>query len=654
MDENSPNTFNDGTGPRRRGRDFKQGPPPLSGQDMFGKQAPRNLEAEMSLLGSMILDPNVITDVMALVAGPKDFYQESHQHIYAAVIEVYDRTNTFDLVQLQNALRDKGVEELCGGADYLVQLAECVPSAVNAPHYAKIVAEKAKLRKLIDAAGEIAHKAYNAGDLGPEGAREVLDEAEMKVFSIAEQANTADAASLSELLESEMRRIESVEFGGAGLNGVKTHFDDLDKLLQGLQPSEMLILAARPSMGKTAFVLNLAEQIALSGAPYSPTRGSKGTPVAIFSLEMSKEALTQRLLSQASGISSQFIRSAQISNRDMAKLLTASEDLKSAQIYIDDTPQLTVLTLRARARRLCMQYGVKCILIDYLQLMTSPSAARDGRQNEVSAISRGIKALARELNVPIVCLSQLNRASENREGNRPRMSDLRESGSIEQDADVIMLLHREEYYHLQDPSWAAENPDKVGLAELIVAKQRNGPTGVVKFVWDNNITRFKPHDPNAHAPDGFSGGADFVGGGMSGGRSGGGDFNPNYSSPSQAAGSSPFDSAPRSSGGSNWINPAAAQQPAAPASDFTDAFADPFAADSSGSASEPAPFEIKPTRPAGSAFGSRPKSGPAANHRDGGGSDQRPETGSQPSDPLDEGLSDEFGSNLGTGEEPPF
>jgi replicative DNA helicase len=493
----------DTSGPRRGRRDFAQ-QPALSAKQLFEKDPPQSPEAEMSLLGSMILDPNCIADVMGIVRGRDDFYREAHGHIYQGLVDLYDARNTGDLVQLLDMLRDRKVEEAVGGAAYLAELANAVPTAANAPHFARIVAEKAKLRRLIDAAGSILYDAYHVADLGPEGAKEVLDRAEMRVFEIAQEQDKSDPEALADLLQQEMDRIEAADLSGGAYSGVTSGYGELDELLRGFQPGEMLILAARPSMGKTAFVLNIAEQVAIGGVPVPGARATSNTPVGLFSLEMSKSAIVQRLLSARARVSSQFLRGgSRIPDDALRRLYMAGEDLKHAPIYIDDTPNLTVLNLRARARRMVAQHGVRLILIDYLQLMSAPGAARESRQVEVSTISRGVKALARELKIPIICLSQLNRASEQREGNRPRMADLRESGSIEQDADVIMLLHREEYYHVQNPDWAMENPDKVGIAEVIIAKQRNGPTGVVKLRWDRDATRFANVDFTSQAPGGF-------------------------------------------------------------------------------------------------------------------------------------------------------
>lgn len=568
----------------------------------------------MSLLGSMLLDEQIIPSVLSFIRSGEDFYKEAHGQLFRAIVEVYDRTNSLDLVQIQNRLRDLQVYELVGGDQYLMDLVNSVPTAVNAPHFAKIVAEKAKLRRLIDAAGTILYDAYHVGELGPDGAREVLDKAEMQVFEIAQEQNAADPESLAQLLELEMQRIEAADFEGGGLSGVPTGYGDLDEYLRGLQQGELLILAARPSMGKTALALNLAEQIAMGGSTVLGAAGSARTPVGVFSLEMSKNALVQRLLSQRSGVSSQALRGGhRIPDTDLRKLMMAAEDLKSAPIYIDDTPGMTVLNLRARARRMVAQHGVKVLMIDYLQLMSAPGAARESRQVEVSTISRGVKALARELKVPVICLSQLNRASEQREGNRPRMADLRESGSIEQDADVIMLLHREEYYHIQEEDWKLENPDKVGLAEIIIAKQRNGPTGTVKLVWDSNATRFRSFDAHAQAP----GGMRDLDSGFSANRA----PRSGYGSASQAA-QQFSDPSPRSQPGGSGGKSGGAGGGAGGggggggAKPWTQAMSD-----------EAPPFDIVvkpsqgPTPGQGSAFGARPRSGPIENHRDGGGPD---------------------------------
>jgi len=472
-------------------RDRRQARPLDSFAKLYERPLPFSLEAEMALLGSMLLDPKVVPDVVSSLAGSEDFYSEAHGAIYKALIDVYDKVPEADLVAIVDALRDRGQLEEVGGSDFLAKLAYETPSSAGAGRYAKTVADKAKLRKLIDAADKIIYDALNVGEFGIDGAREVIDTAESMVFEIAQEDQKADPQALADLLEMELERIRTAE--GKGISGLATGYTDLDKILSGLQPGEMIIVAARPSMGKTALALNLAEQVARGGrTPSDPPKGPH-VPVGVFSLEMSKSALVQRLLSAFSQVDSHRMRTGHLSQSEMATLHTCAEGLTETPMFIDDTPGLSVLALRARARRMAAQHGVRCLVVDYLQLLSSPGASRESRQVEVSSISRGLKALARELNVPLICLSQLNRASEQREGNKPRMSDLRESGSIEQDADVVILLHREDYYHLQDPDWAANNPDKMNVAELIIAKQRNGPTGTVQLTWDPKTTRFRSH-----------------------------------------------------------------------------------------------------------------------------------------------------------------
>lgn len=482
--------FDDDQSFGKRKRDQPKGGHDL--QRLFDRLPPHSLEAEMSLLGSMILDYEVIGEVVPIIPSPEAFYSEAHGLIYDALVKLYDKRQSGDLVQLAEALKEKEALEGVGGAEYLIELAEAVPSARKAPVYARIVAEKHRLRQLIDSAGQIIYDAYHAVDLGDGGARTVLDSAEQSILEIAENSIGSDTERLDQILQQVLAEIEANE--GRVITGLATGFYDLDEMTSGLQPGEMMILAARPSMGKTAFALNLAEQIAFQGNAHESvekTGGDSTAPIAFFSLEMGRQSISQRLLSGYSGIDLHKMRSGQLSEEGFADLVNACGELANAPIYIDDTPGLTVMGLRAKARRMHRQLGIRCVVIDYLQLMTAPQAAKEGRQQEVSTISRQVKSLARELNIPVICLAQLNRGAEQREGHRPRMADLRESGSIEQDADVIALLHREEYYHKADPSWAEENPEKVGLAELIIAKQRNGPTGTVKLTWDSKTTRFK-------------------------------------------------------------------------------------------------------------------------------------------------------------------
>ena len=507
-------------GQGRRGKDRR---PQASLEKLFDRVAPHSLDAEQSLLGSLLLDPAMFGDVATLISKGSQFYSQAHAAIFEAMRTLYDQTGGVDVVQLGELLRDKEILDLAGGEGYLLELASAAPSAAGAVRYARIVSNKSRLRRLIDAAGEILHEAYHAQAVTDDETDEVIDGAEQRIFEIASDRENAGPELLTELIQREFDRIEAMADGG-GHVGVPTGFTDFDEMTTGLQPGELLILAARPSMGKTALALNLAEQIALGGrTPWSPKDDSaERRAVGVFSLEMSREALAQRLLSARSGIASEKLRSGEVKFNGWQKLQTAAAELYEAPIYIDDTPSLTVLQMRARARRMKERYDLQAIIIDYLQLLTAPHAARESRQVEVSTISRQIKALARELKLPIVFLAQLNRGAEQRERTRPRMSDLRESGSIEQDADVVMLLHREAYYHRGDPEWDPKSPefnpdneDKLNLSELILAKQRNGPTGTVHLIWDNSITRFKNRDHHHSASSGGYGGAGY--GGSTGG-----------------------------------------------------------------------------------------------------------------------------------------
>ncbi|MEO1583344.1 MAG: replicative DNA helicase [Planctomycetota bacterium] len=478
---------------------------------LFDKLPPHSPEAEMSLLGSMILEPQVIADVLPIVGSADAFYSAAHGAIFRGILRLYDQHQLGDLVLLVDELRKADQLDDVGGEEYLVQLVEGVPAATSAAYYARTVADKHRLRSLIEASGKILYDAYHPGE-GAQAVNEVIDAAESKVFAIAEQSQADEAQSLEELLQLEIEHLEAIE--GKGVSGIPSGYTDLDEMLTGLHAGEMIIVAARPSMGKTALALNMAEQVAMGGAALGNKPKGDKCAVALFSLEMSKSAVTSRMLSARSGVDSHKMRSGRFNQDDFQRLIRASGELAEAPIYIDDSPSLSILGLRARCRRLVRKHNIGCVVIDYLQLLSSPGAARESRQVEVSEISRGIKALARELDVPVICLAQLNRGPEQREGKHPRISDLRESGSIEQDADVVLLLHREEYYHIGDEDWQMDNPDKVGLAELIVAKQRNGPTGVVRLTWDNSTTRFKNHAESRSGS--FGGGVNYGGGGGAG------------------------------------------------------------------------------------------------------------------------------------------
>lgn len=434
---------------------------------LFDKLPPHALESERALLGSMIFDWQVIGEVLQIVKGAEDFYKQANAAIYQVLVDLYDREQQVDLVLLNQRLEDLGELESIGGVEYLIEIAESVPSASSAAYYARIVREKAVIRQLIDAAGQILYDAYHSAD----DAGSVLDVAEQRIFQLADSDTTDSTSHLKDLLQETYEHLEAQDENS--FNGLQTGFFELDELLNGLQRGEMIIVAARPSMGKTALALNMAEYVAATNKQ----------PVAIFSLEMSRQQLAQRLLCSRSHVDSHKLRRNMLSSDDFHELAKTVGELSEAPLFIDDTPGLTLLGLRAKARRLAARHDIKAVFVDYLQLMTSPGA--ESRQQEVSNMSRGIKALSRELNIPVVCLSQLNRSPEGREGHRPRMSDLRESGSIEQDADVVLMLHREDYYHRGEEDYTETNQ-----AEVIITKQRNGPTGTVKLQFHGATTRF--------------------------------------------------------------------------------------------------------------------------------------------------------------------
>jgi replicative DNA helicase len=439
-------------------------------QLLQGRKIPGSPEAEAAVLGSMLLDRDRVGDVIEVI-GADAFSMTEHRILFEAILSLYENNSEIDLVLLRDALKKRQSLEAVGGVDYLVRVAESVPSATNATYYANIVKEKAMLRELAHACGEILNEACEeAGDVG-----EKLDLAEKRIFEVTEKKIQGSADQIRGLIEKAFELIEARK-GGDGVTGVPTGFTELDYMLCGLQKGEMVIVAGRPSMGKTSFALNIAENIGVK----------EGLPVVIFSLEMGKQQLVERILCSHSGIDSQLVRKGMISTDDMAELTRIGGELYEKPIFIDDTPGLTPLMIRAKCRRLKSQHDIQAVFIDYMQLMGLGGRV-ESRQQEISTISRYLKSLARELDVPVVVLSQLNRGAEGREGHRPRMSDLRESGSIEQDADVVILLHREDYYHRGEAEYEENN-----TAEVIIAKQRNGPTGIVEFIFDGRTTRFKP------------------------------------------------------------------------------------------------------------------------------------------------------------------
>jgi replicative DNA helicase len=432
-----------------------------------GKALPASIEAEAAVLGSMILDRECIGQVVEQLDADA-FSMPEHRLIYESILGLYEANSKIDLVLLRNELVRRDRLKAAGGVDYMVRIAESVPTAANVEYYTRIVRDKSMLRQLARVSQDILRVACDeAGDVG-----EKLDEAEKQIFAVTEKKISGSAYPIRHLLTETFENIESRK--GSHVTGLPTGFLELDNLLCGLHKGEMIIVAGRPSMGKTSFALNIAEYIGADA----------GSAVVIFSLEMSRQQLVERILCSRAKVDSQAVRKGMVSSDQHAELQRVGGELYEKPIFIDDTPGLTPLMMRAKCRRLKSQYDIRAVFIDYLQLM-SIGGKVESRQQEISGISRYMKSLARELDVPVVVLSQLNRSSEGREDHRPRMSDLRESGSIEQDADVILLLHREDYYNR-----TKEDFEETNIAEVIVAKQRNGPTDTVKLNFDGRYTRF--------------------------------------------------------------------------------------------------------------------------------------------------------------------
>ena len=433
---------------------------------------PHDLDAEMAALGSMMLDRQAIEAILEVINREEGdwFYRPDHRIIFQLLLDVYDRGDPMDLFVVQDELKRRDQLDQVGGTEYIVSLAESVPTWVNAEYYARIVRDKGLLRDVISCSGRIAETAY--ADAEP--VAEILDGAEAALFSVTERRVSQQAACLGDLVTALAKQLE--ESSGEGVTGVETGYYPLDHYTGGFQYGDLIIVAGRPSMGKTSLGLNMAEHIAVDNK----------LPSVFFSLEMNRSQVAQRVLAGHAGVDLQKLRKHSLDEEETFRLVNACAALASAPLYVDDTAAISIMELRGKARRLQRQYGIQIIFVDYLQLMHAASK-RDSREQEISAISRGLKALARELKVPIVAMAQLNRLPEGREGHRPRMSDLRESGAIEQDADVVLLLHREEYYHPDDPN----NPEWKGKASLIIAKQRNGPTGSLELQFTPHLARFR-------------------------------------------------------------------------------------------------------------------------------------------------------------------
>ncbi|MFM8734272.1 MAG: replicative DNA helicase [Pirellulales bacterium] len=465
-------------GGRSRRRDARDATP-ADAAVLEARERPANLDAERAVLGSILLKPDVCDDI-ALVVRPEDFSDESLQVLYRHLLELHDSGKRIDTTIVVERLRTQGDFERIGGAAALADAVQSVPHAAHATHYAAIVRDKAILRSLIDAGTDILRDAYDTGD----EPRQLLARAEEKIFSILERRSSAEAKPIQSVLEDVMVRMDARMKHEHTIGGVETGFTDLDSLCGGLHNSELVILAARPSMGKTAFAMNIAEHVAINVK----------TPVLFVSLEMASLELADRLLCSAAQVNGHRLRNGTISQEDRRRLVQKSSEIGAAPLYIDDTPSRTLTEIAAVARRLKRKQGLALIVIDYLQLI-EPDNPRDPRQEQVARIARRLKAMSRELDIPVLCLAQLNRQAEVSRDNRPRLNHLRESGAIEQDADVVMFVHREEYYQTND-----EDRERVrGQAEIIIAKQRNGPIGDVKLLWQHDFTRFvnlehRPYD----------------------------------------------------------------------------------------------------------------------------------------------------------------
>ncbi|HMK65103.1 MAG TPA: replicative DNA helicase [Thermodesulfobacteriota bacterium] len=430
------------------------------------KIPPQNLEAEQSVLGGILLEPEALSRVLEVMTGD-DFYRESHRKIFDSMLDLYQKGTPVDLITLTEILHNKGHLENIGGASYLTTLTDAIPSAVHVDVYAKIIREKSILRRLINRTTEIASKSYNfAGQ-----AEDLLDEAEKAIFEISDAKINPLVYPLSDVIKDSFSTIEQLYDRREKVIGVPSGFTKLDQLTSGFQNSDLIIIAGRPSMGKTAFALNIARNAAVENE----------IPVVVFSLEMSRQQLAIRLLCSEARIDSNSVRTGYFGEREWSKLTAAAGVLSEAPIYIDDSPAMGVLQMRAKARRLRMEKGLGLIVIDYLQLMKGREGS-ERREQEISEISRSLKGLAKELNIPVIALSQLNRRPEGRDDKKPVLADLRESGAIEQDADVICFIFREEMYE--------ENPKQKGIAEILLRKHRNGPTGTVALKFWNEYTRF--------------------------------------------------------------------------------------------------------------------------------------------------------------------
>jgi replicative DNA helicase len=447
--------------------------------DKQAKIPPQNLDAEASLLGAVLIDTDAIVKIADTVQS-KDFYDDRHKRIYEAILQLYERHSPIDVLTLSNQLKSSGLIEMVGGSSYITELTNFVPTAAHVEQYAEIVSQKSLRRRLIKASQDIVGLGYDEA----RSLQELIEDAEARLFEVSQKHVKQDITSIETILSDSFDRLDELHKDKGKIRGVPTGFRDLDNILAGLQRSDLFILAARPSMGKTALALNLAHNVGLKA----------GQPVLIFSLEMSKEQLVDRMLSMESGVDAWALRTGNLTDADFEKIGHAMGSLSEAQIYIDDTPGITVSDLRTKARREAHQRPLGLIVVDYLQLMSGGAKfSGDGnRVQEISEISRGLKGIARELNVPLIALSQLSRSVESRNPQIPQLADLRESGSIEQDADVVAFIYREDYYNPET--------DRRNITDILIKKHRNGPTGGVELYFDKEKQRFRSLDTKHSTP----------------------------------------------------------------------------------------------------------------------------------------------------------
>ncbi len=433
---------------------------------LIKKIPPHSAEAEQSVIGSMLMDKDAIITASEMLTD-EDFYNHQYAVLFDAMISLFNEGKPVDLITLQNKLKENDIPQEAIGLEFIRDIIAAVPTSANVKYYASIVAEKATLRRLIKVTESITNECY----LDKEKVETILEQTEKKVFDIIQNKGSGELVSIKDIVIKSLESIESAAKSKGSVTGIPTGFYDLDYKTAGLQPSDLILVAARPSMGKTAFVLNIAEYVAVKS----------GVTTAIFSLEMSKDQLVKRIISMNSKVDSQAIRSGELKDEDWVKLVESARLIGNSGLIIDDTPGISISELRSKCRKFKLENNLGLVIIDYLQLM-SGSKKSESRQQEISDISRGLKALAREINAPVIALSQLSRAVEQRPDKRPMLSDLRESGAIEQDADVVMFIYRDDYYN--------RDSEEAGVSEIIIGKQRNGPTGTVKLAWLSQFTKF--------------------------------------------------------------------------------------------------------------------------------------------------------------------